>query len=81
MGPLPARWCCFRAQPVLLSLLLFGAFLLFSIYDRISVAARGVKPKQPAEGLAGDAKALVGGGVVWALTLFYFHAWAGAPLL
>ena len=65
----------------LLSLLLFGAFLLFSVYDRISVAARGVKPKEPAKGLAGDAKALVGGGVVWALTLFYFHGWAGAPLL
>jgi uncharacterized membrane protein len=65
----------------LLALLLFGSFLLYSIYGRISVEARGVALKAPATGFAGDVKALVGGGAAWALTLFYVHAWAGAPLL
>ena len=65
----------------LLALLLFGSFLLFAIYDRISVAARGVALKTPATGLGGDIKAIVAGGVLWAATLFWLHGWAGAPLL
>jgi uncharacterized membrane protein len=65
----------------LLSVLLFGAFLLFAIYDRVSVAARGVALKAPANGFGGDITALVAGGALWAATLFWLHAWAGAPLL
>jgi uncharacterized membrane protein len=65
----------------LLALLLFGAFLLYSLYDRKSVANRGVALKERAQGFGGDIKALVGGGVIWALVLFKLHALAGAPLL
>ena len=65
----------------LLGLLLFGSFLLYAIYDRISVAARGVALKTPATGFGGDIKALVIGGALWALTLFWLHGLAGAPLL
>lgn len=65
----------------LLGLLLFGSFLLYAIYDRISVAARGVALKTPATGYGGDIKAIVAGGVLWAVTLFWLHGLAGAPLL
>ncbi|MBB4197248.1 hypothetical protein CCR94_14550 [Rhodoblastus sphagnicola] len=65
----------------LLSLLLFGSFLVYAVYDRLSVTARGVALKAPATGLGGDIKALVAGGILWAVTLFWLHAWAGAPLL
>jgi uncharacterized membrane protein len=65
----------------LLSLLLFGAFLLFSIYDRISLARRNEQLKAPANGFGGDIKAIIGGGVLWAATVFWLHGWAGAPLL
>ncbi|MCW2314613.1 putative membrane protein [Rhodoblastus acidophilus] len=65
----------------LLALLLFGSFLLYSIYDRVSVMARGVALRAPAKGWTGDVKALAGGGVAWAVTLFWLHGLAGAPLL
>jgi len=65
----------------LLSLLLFGSFLVWAIYDRISVAARGVQIKPPAENFGGDVKAIIGGGLVWAVTLFWLHGLAGVPLL
>jgi uncharacterized membrane protein len=65
----------------LLALLLFGAFLAFALYDRLSVALRGVALKPAATGFVGDAKAVAIGALLWALVLFKVHAWAGAPLL
>jgi uncharacterized membrane protein len=65
----------------LLALLLFGSFLAFAIYDRLSVDRRAVAPKPPAQGFAGDAAAVLIGLVLWAATLFWLHARAGVPLL
>jgi uncharacterized membrane protein len=66
----------------LLALLLFGSFLAYGVYDRISVKKRAVplKPKAP-EGWRGDAIAVAIGTVLWAATLFWLHAAAGVPLL
>lgn len=65
----------------LLALLLFGSFLIFALYDRLSAARRGLGPKKPAQGFGGDAVAVVVGLVLWAATLFKLHALAGVPLL
>lgn len=65
----------------LLALLLFGSFLAFAFYDRVSVSRRRVAPKPPAKGLAGDLIAVVAGTGLWAATLFWLHGLAGAPLL
>jgi uncharacterized membrane protein len=65
----------------LLALLLFGSFLLFSIYDRIAATRRAASPRAPATGWAGDAAALVVGSALWAATLFWLHGLAGVPLL
>ena len=65
----------------LLALLLFGAFLIFSIFDRLSVARREVPARPAARGWAGDAAALLVGIALWAATLLWLHALAGVPLL
>lgn len=65
----------------LLALLLFGSFLVFSIYDRISVSGRAATQRAAAKGWAGDAAALLVGLALWAATLFWLHARAGVPLL
>jgi uncharacterized membrane protein len=65
----------------LLALLLFGSFLAYGVYDRISVKKRAVPLKPRAEGWRGDAIAVSVGFVLWAATLFWLHAWAGVPLL
>jgi uncharacterized membrane protein len=65
----------------LLALLLFGSFLLFALYDRVSVARRGLGPKKPARGWGGDAAAVVTGTVLWVATLFWLHPLAGVPIL
>ena len=65
----------------LLALLLFGSFLAFALYDRVSVARRGLGPKKPARGWGGDAAAVVTGTVLWAATLFWLHPLAGVPIL
>jgi uncharacterized membrane protein len=65
----------------LLALLLFGSFLAFALYDRVSVAQRGLGPKKPARGWGGDAAAVVTGTVLWAATLFWLHPLAGVPIL
>lgn len=65
----------------LLALLLFGSFLGYALYDRLSVVKRGIGVKVAANGFGGDAKAAAFGAAIWALVLFKLHAWAGAPLL
>jgi uncharacterized membrane protein len=65
----------------LLALLLFGSFLAYGVYDRISVKKRAVPLKPRADGWRGDAIAIVVGVVLWAATLFWLHAAAGVPLL
>jgi uncharacterized membrane protein len=65
----------------LLALLLFGSFLAYAIYDRISVSRRAVAPKSFATGWSGDAAAIAVGAVLWAATLFWLHGLAGVPLL
>jgi len=65
----------------MLALLLFGAFLAYALFDRLSVVQRGVALKPAAQGFGGDARAVAIGAALWALVLFKIHAWAGAPLL
>ncbi len=65
----------------LLALLLFGSFLAFGAYDRISVARRVVAGKKPAQGFGGDAASVLIGLALWAATLFWLHPLAGVPLL
>jgi uncharacterized membrane protein len=65
----------------LLAVLLFGSFLAFAVYDRISVKRRAIAPKAPAQGFLGDAVAVLAGVALWVATLFWLHGLAGVPLL
>jgi uncharacterized membrane protein len=65
----------------LLALLLFGSFLAYAVYDRISLKRRAVAAKSPALGWGGDAAAALIGTALWAVTLFWLHPLAGVPLL
>ncbi len=66
------------------SILLFGSFLAYAVYDRISVKKRGalgpLGDKQG--GLAGDIMVLVVGVGLYVIMLKFGHAWLiGVPLL
>jgi uncharacterized membrane protein len=68
----------------LASLLLFGSFLAYTVYDRISVGQRhALGPLGEAKGgLPGDVAAIAGGLVLYALLLFWGHQkLTGVPLL
>lgn len=68
----------------LASVLLFGSFLAYAVYDRISVKRRGaLGPLGDKEGgLAGDLTVLVIGVGLYAFMLKAGHAWLiGVPLL
>jgi uncharacterized membrane protein len=68
----------------LASLLLFGSFLAYAVYDRISVGQRhALGPLGEAKGgLPGDVAAIAGGLVLYALLLFWGHQkLTGVPLL
>jgi len=68
----------------LASLLLFGSFLAYAVYDRISVGRRhALGPLGEAiGGLPGDVAAIAGGLVLYALLLFWGHQkLTGLPLL
>jgi len=65
----------------LLALLLFGSFLAFSIYDRLSATRRASPARPVARGWAADAAAVLVGFALWAATLLWLHALAGVPLL
>jgi uncharacterized membrane protein len=68
----------------LASLLLFGSFLAFAVYDLASASRRGAMGPLGAAtgGLAQDAVAVGGGLGLYALLLLGGHAWlTGVPLL
>lgn len=58
----------------LASILLFGAFLVWAVFDRISVKRRGA-PLPVAGPVAYDGAALVLGLVLYALFVWRLHAW------
>jgi len=68
----------------LASLLLFGSFLAYAVYDRISVkkrAALGPLGVRKGSGL-GDAMAVAAGLALYAFILFWGHGWLiGVPLV
>lgn len=61
---------------MLADVLLFGGFLVWAVADRVSLRRRTVRavPALPASG-GNDAIAVVGGLVLYALTVFWAHAW------
>lgn len=68
----------------LASVLLFGSFLAYAVYDRLAVVGRaspgplGAAPGRPLY----DVVAIVAGLVVYALIFFWGHAWLiGVPLV
>ena len=66
------------------SFLLFGSFLAYAVYDRISVKKRGALGPLGAKqgGLAGDLVVLAVGIALYAFMLHAGHAWLiGVPLL
>jgi uncharacterized membrane protein len=66
------------------SFLLFGSFLAYAVYDRISVKKRGALGPLGAKqgGIGGDIVVLVVGIGLYAFMLLYGHAWLiGIPLL
>ena len=72
------------ANGTLADVLLFGAFLVWAVADRISVKRRAVPHRVPGAppGALNDAVALVGGLVVYVGFLFWAHAWlTGVSLL
>jgi len=68
----------------LASLVLFGSFLAYAIYDRISVKRRGALGPLGAKtgGIAGDITVVVAGVALYAFMLHMGHGWLiGVPLL
>jgi uncharacterized membrane protein len=68
----------------LASVLLFGSFLAYGVYDRISVRRRDARGPLGAAsgGAAQDAIAIVGGLALYAVLLFWAHRWiTGVPLI
>jgi uncharacterized membrane protein len=68
----------------LASLVLFGSFLAYAIYDRISVKRRGALGPLGAKigGIAGDITVVVAGVALYAFMLHVGHGWLiGVPLL
>ena len=59
--------------------LLFGAFLVWAVADRVSVKRRpsplASPPRGAAPGLANDAVVVVGGLALYVLTLVWLHRW------
>ena len=68
----------------LASLVLFGSFLAYAVYDRISVKRRGALGPLGAKtgGIAGDLTVVVAGVALYAFMLHMGHGWLiGVPLL
>jgi uncharacterized membrane protein len=68
----------------LASLVLFGSFLAYAIYDRISVKRRGALGPLGTKtgGIAGDITVVVAGVALYAFMLHVGHGWLiGVPLL
>jgi uncharacterized membrane protein len=63
------------------SLLLFGAFLAWAVYDRIAVKRRGDAGAPPSGFTSGDAIALVIGSAAY-IAMFWLHPWLfGVPIM
>ena len=63
----------------LASVLLFGAFLVWAVVDRVAVARR--QDPLPAAGPRNDVIAVVSGLVIWAPFIWKVHEWmAGVPV-
>lgn len=65
------------------SIVLFGSFLAFAVYDRISVKRRpAAAPAGPQAGALNDVLVVVGGLALYAFMLFWGHgALIGVPLI
>jgi uncharacterized membrane protein len=62
------------------SLVLFGAFLAWAVYDRIAVKRRGDPGAPRSDFTAGDAIAVIAGTVVY-VAMFWLHPWLiGVPI-
>jgi len=62
------------------SLILFGAFLAWAVYDRIAVKRRGDAGASPSGFTAGDAVSLVVGSAIYA-AMIWLHPWLiGVPV-
>lgn len=64
------------------ALILFGAFLAYAVFDRISLKARpGVRAPEPPTSLMGDFAAIAIGSAVYAALLLGGHQWLiGVPV-
>jgi len=65
------------------SIILFGSFLAWAVYDRISLKHRGdaAPPKPPPSGYRNDFIAVAAGTLVYFVLGFWFHPWAiGVPV-
>ncbi len=66
----------------LASIILFGSFLAYGVYDRISVKRRGVMPAPAPAGVLNDAIVLAAGAALYIFMLTIGHArLIGVPLL
>lgn len=64
------------------SMVLFGAFLAFAVYDRISIKHRTVTVPPSPTGFTNDVLVLLGGLALFAVMLFWGHgALIGVPLV
>lgn len=63
------------------SMVLFGVVLAWAVYDGISLARRGAPVPSAPRGFTGDALAVTGGVVLYALLAFLFHPYViGVPV-
>jgi uncharacterized membrane protein len=63
------------------SLVLFGTFLAWAVYDRIAVKRRGDPGAPRSSVTAGDAIAIVAGTVAY-VAMFWLHPWLiGVPII
>lgn len=67
----------------LADVLLFGAFLVWAVFDRISLKRRTQRPVPDiASGPANDLIAIVGGLALYAVFIFGLHSWlVGVPII
>jgi uncharacterized membrane protein len=62
------------------SIILFGAFLAWAVYDRVAVKRRGDDGAQPSDFTAGDVISLLAGSALYA-GMFWLHPWLiGVPI-
>lgn len=63
------------------SVMLFGSFLIYSLFDMVSANRRGARPTGKALAIKTDAIVLIISAVV-CIALMFFHDWiAGVPII